>query len=241
MNRIPSVTVAQMQRIEQQAITRLGMSVLMLMENAGRAVAETVRLVSAERRVEGSGKRFTPDRRTAHPPFRIIVLCGSGNNGGDGVVAARYLKGWGYPVRVWWVKNPKHWEGDVAWHYQLAKRVGVPFEPFAAKTARQHLFELGKSNLVIDALLGTGTRGEIRGLYREAIECINAVHRTVIAVDIPSGLDADSGKPSGVAVKATWTVTMALAKKGLLQRRAKPYVGRLIVADIGIPLSLNRR
>jgi hydroxyethylthiazole kinase-like uncharacterized protein yjeF len=218
MHALRALTSSQMKRVDALTVSRFGIPVLVLMENAGRAVAEATRKL-----IRGK---------------RIVVLCGSGHNGGDGVVAARYLHDWGYKVKVWWVKNPQEWEGDVAQHYQIAKRLGVSFESFARIPQTHRVSRLRQSNLLIDALLGTGTRGEIRGLYRDAIEAINQSHRPVVAVDIPSGLDSDRGLALGIAVKAKVTVTMAAAKTGLLKPAARPYVGRLIVADIGIPHAL---
>src|SRR5258708_9260032 len=106
-----AISTKQMHRIDRLAVRRYGIPVLLLMDNAGRAVAEATRDLA--RRVGGR---------------HIIVLCGSGNNGGDGVVAARYLHGWGYRVKAWWIKNPRHWDGDLAQHYRMAKALGVPFE-----------------------------------------------------------------------------------------------------------------
>lgn len=215
---VHAISAAQMQRIDRLTVSRYGIPILLLMENAGRAVAEAAREALQL-------KQFR----------KVIILCGSGHNGGDGVVAARYLHEVGYRVQVLWIKNPNQWEGDVASHYRIAKRMGVPFQSFEKIPASQRISRLRKSDLLIDALLGTGTTGEIRGLYREAIECINQSRRPVIAVDIPSGLDSDRGTPLGIAIKAKVTITMAIAKKGLLKPPAKPYVGRLVVADIGIP------
>ena len=216
-----ALTSAQMQRVDQQTVSRFGIPVLLLMENAGRAVAEAARAILQRKR----GRN-------------VIVLCGSGHNGGDGVVAARYLHKWGYRVQVWWLKNPRRWEGDVAQHYRMAKRTGVRFASFEKIPASKRIPRLRRADLLIDALLGTGTRGEIHGLYRDAIACINRSRRPVVAVDIPSGLDSDRGTPLGIAVKARVTVTMAAAKTGLLKPAARPYVGRLIIADIGIPRTL---
>jgi NAD(P)H-hydrate epimerase len=204
-----------MRRIDQLAVKRYGLPVLLLMENAGRAVAEVAREMLRRR----GGKN-------------VIVLCGSGHNGGDGVVAARYLRNWGYRVQVLYLKNPRYWKGDVAQHYQIAKRCGVRFMPFRPSP---HVFR--SANVLVDALLGTGTSGEICGPYRDAIMAMNASHRPIVAVDIPSGLDADTGKPLGLAVEADLTVTMAFAKKGLLQPGARPYAGKLVIANIGIPQS----
>jgi NAD(P)H-hydrate epimerase len=212
-----ALSTAQMQQVDHLAVRRYKLPVLLLMENAGRAVAEAARDLA--RRLGGQ---------------RLIVLCGSGNNGGDGVVAARYLHHWGYRVQVLWIKNPRSWSGDIGQHFRITKAFGVRFRAFQGIPSST----LRKSSLLIDALLGTGTRGEIRGSYRTAIETINQAHRPVVAIDIPSGLDADTGKPLGIAVKAKITVTMVAAKKGLLKASARPYVGRLIIADIGIPKKL---
>jgi hydroxyethylthiazole kinase-like uncharacterized protein yjeF len=218
----PAISAARMQQIDRLCVRQYGIPVLLLMENAGRAVAEAVRGLARRR-----GGR------------QVVALCGSGNNGGDGVVAARYLHEWGFHVRVAWMKNPTRWEDDLEQHYRMAKASGVPFHSYSALPRSS----LRKADVLIDALLGTGTRGEIHGAYREAIEAINQAHRPVVAVDIPSGLDADSGKPLGLAVKARITVTMAIPKKGMLQNAAHRYVGRLVIADIGIPkklLEVNR-
>jgi hydroxyethylthiazole kinase-like uncharacterized protein yjeF len=210
-----AVSTAKMQQLDHRAVHRYGIPILLLMENAGRAVAEATRRLAAK----GGGKK-------------VIVLCGGGNNGGDGVAAARYLHGWGYSVRVGWIKNPRSWEGDLGRHYRMAKALGVRFQPFSSRLAS----DLKKADVLVDALLGTGTKGDIRGAYREAIAGIHQSRKPVVAVDIPSGLDSDTGKPLGLAVKARITVTMAAAKPGLLKSAARPYVGRLVVADIGLPI-----
>lgn len=227
-----------MQRIDRLAVTRYGMPVLLLMENAGRAVAETVRRVTANRRggvsARGLIRQAVPIRRDTHTPMRVVVLCGGGHNGGDGVVAARYLRDWGYDARVLWIKNPRLWEGDVARHYQIARRRRVPFTSFGRMSRRRRRNTLDRADLLIDALLGTGTQGEVRDTCREAIKAMNRSGKPVVAVDIPSGLNVDTGKPLGIATQAHITVTMAAPKVGLLKTAARPYVGRLIVADIGM-------
>jgi hydroxyethylthiazole kinase-like uncharacterized protein yjeF len=199
-----------MRRLEERAIHHYGIPVFVLMDHAGKAVAETVRKLL-------STKRGT-----------IGVVCGGGNNGGDGVVAARWLKGWGYDVEVLWLKDPREWKGSAALHYSIARRMGVRFRPLRTRLRGRH-------SILIDALLGTGPIGELRESYRQAIDWINRQRRPVVAVDIPSGLDADTGRPLGAVVKARVTVTMAAPKKGLRARASCPFVGTLVVADIGIP------
>lgn len=209
-----------MRRLDELAVHRYGIPVLLLMDNAGRCVAEAVCKVKASRKE------------------KIIVLSGGGNNGGDGIAAARYLKGWGYPVDVLWLKNPAEWTGSPALHVAIARRMGVRFKSFLAIPAARRLHELRRAGVIIDALLGTGAHGPLRVPFFDAIATINASHRPVVAVDLPSGLNADTGRSMEIAVKARITVTLAAPKPGLLKRFSKPYVGRLIVADIGLPHGL---
>ena len=209
-----------MRRVDQIAVHRYGIPVLLLMDNAGRCVAEAVRTLKADRKE------------------KIIVLTGGGTNGGEGIAAARYLKGWGYPVDVLWLKNPAGWTGSPALHYAIARRLGVRFRPFLGIPAARRIHELHRAGVIVDALLGTGAQGPLRVPCFDAIATINASHRPVVAVDLPSGLNADSGRPLEIAVKAKITVTLAAPKRGLLKRSAKPYVGRLVVGDIGLPHDL---
>lgn len=220
MARPNALTTTQMQRLDQLAQRRYGLPVLLLMENAGRAVAGAARQLLRARH----GK--------------IIAVCGGGNNGGDGVVAARYLHGWGYLVKVFWLKNPTLWDGDLATHYRIAKRCGVSFKSFRRIPPRRRVSELRKADLLIDALLGIGTVGLLRVPFFDAIAAMNASRKPIVAVDLPSGLDPDAGRPTEIAVKARVTVTMAVPKKGLLARHARRFVGKLVVADIGIPQAL---
>jgi len=213
------ISVCQMREMDQRAIEDFGMPVLLLMENAGRAVAETVRKFSNKK---------SP----------ILILAGSGNNGGDGIVAARYLFNIGWPVEIILSKAQDDFKGDTATHMQLATNFGVPVSNY------NHIHEEGvrkklkMSRIVVDALLGTGTKGEAREPYKTLIRLINEAHKPVIAVDIPSGLDGDKGKINDNAVSARLTITMGAVKNGLLKPSAKEYVGKLIVADIGFPKTL---
>lgn len=213
-----AVTIKEMQKLDQIAVDRYGIPVLLLMDNAGRCVAEAVRELKSSRKE------------------KIIVISGGGNNGGDGIAAARYLKGWGYRVDVLWLKNPAEFTGSPALHVAIARRLGVRFKSFLAIPAKRRLHELRRAGVIVDALLGTGARGPLRVPFFDAIATINACRRPVVAVDLPSGLDADSGRPAELAVKARITVTLAAPKIGLLKPSAKRYVGRLVVADIGLPL-----
>jgi len=213
-----SMTSAQMRRVDQWTIQRLKIPVLLLMDNAGRCVAE-----AAHHLLKKSGGR------------NVIVVCGGGNNGGDGIAAARYLKGWDFGVNVFWLKNPAHLDGDAAQHYQIAKRCGVSFFPFRRVAPRRRVPVLREADLLIDAILGTGTEGHLRVPAYDAIAAMNAARRPIVAVDLPSGLDPDTGRVPDIAIKARVTVTLAAPKIGLMLKRSKPYVGTLHVADIGVP------
>lgn len=205
----------QMKAFDRWAVRHLGLPVLVLMENAGRAVANTAcDLIRGKRNA------------------RIIVFCGGGNNGGDGVVAARYLHQWRFQVTVFWMKNPRTLSGDAHQHFDIARRAGVSM--FSFKNCRPQI--LRRADLLIDALLGTGTRGTLRQEYQAAIEAMNASKRPILAVDVPSGLDADTGKSLGVVVKAKATVTLVAPKVGLIKPIARPYIGHLTIADIGLPM-----
>jgi hydroxyethylthiazole kinase-like uncharacterized protein yjeF len=212
-----------MRRLERIAVRRYGIPVFLLMEHAGRAVAGAVRTLMR-------GKRG-----------RVIVLCGGGNNGGDGVAAARTLRAWGYRTDVFWIHNPAEWKGSSALHYAMARRQGVAFHSFSKIPAARRLRVLQRANVLVDALLGTGIKSPLRVPMFDAIATLNAARKPVVAVDLPSGLDAETGRPQETAVKARVTVTMAAPKKGLLKPAARPFVGKLVVADIGLPTSSGGR
>ena len=152
---------------------------------------------------------------------RIAVVCGKGHNGGDGFVCARWLHNRGAVVRVITVGADEP---------EVLRRMRVRVEPFAGA--------IGECELVVDALLGTGLRGPVREPHRAAIEAINAAGRPVVAVDIPSGLDANTGDPLGAAVRATRTVTMGLPKIGFTRPGASAYAWEVVVADFGFPRDL---
>jgi len=215
---VKSITAAEMHRLDRLALRRYHIPVLLLMDNAGRCVAESARAYL---------------RRTRRR--RVIILAGGGNNGGDGVAAARYLARWGYSVQVFWLRNPTEWEPDARRHYDMARRAGVRFRPFRRIPSRRRIAELRRADLIIDALLGTGFHGHVRLPVFDAIVCMNNSRKPILAVDIPSGLDADTGRPGDIAVKARWTVTLAAAKVGLSKARA--FTGPVTIADIGLPVA----
>lgn len=218
-----------MAAFDRYCIDKLGVPGLLLMEHAGYHVAK-----EAMRTLEGfSG---------AESYKNILIVCGSGNNGGDGFVAARHLIRWGCEVSVGLLKPPESLPEDALTNFNLLKTV---------TSCKPHLLdettidsEIKGSTLVIDALFGTGLKGALKGLGRNVVEAINGAHVPVISVDIPSGLSADDGTVGAdehgrrVAVRADKTVTMGLPKTGFFSISAVKYIGQLIVADIGFPEAL---
>jgi NAD(P)H-hydrate epimerase len=160
-------------------------------------------------------------------PARLDVLCGTGNNGGDGFLVADLAHKRGIPVTVHQVGDPAKIGGDARLARQQALANGVPVQAFGGP--------LSTDGVVVDALLGTGLGGEVRGDYCEAIEAINASGAAILAVDIPSGLCADTGRVLGTAVCADLTVTFIGLKRGLFTQAAPDHVGELQFADLGVP------
>jgi len=216
------LTRQQAREVDRFAINEYGVRGLILMENAGRACAE-----QASAMLGGAGGK------------RVVVFCGSGNNGGDGLVVARYLDNWDCQVRVFLVgriDDILREADDAATNLEIVLNMGVPVVELRCEAdLDEALAAAQEADLIVDALLGTGLAGEVRGLYRSLIERINALEAPVLSVDVPSGLDCDTGRPLGVAVRATRTVTFVLPKRGFLQPEARLYTGEVKVAEIGVP------
>jgi NAD(P)H-hydrate epimerase len=168
------------------------------------------------------------DRSTAR---HVCVLAGSGGNGGGALAAARRLHGWGATVRVMATARTERMAPATAHQAGLLERLDIPVESIRAVSK----VTADAEDLILDGLLGYGGRGEPRGSVREAIEWMLAATAPVLALDLPSGLDATTGEVARVAVRAAATVTLAAPKTGLLAAGAAPYVGDLYLADIGVP------
>lgn len=209
---IPALTTDQMMEVDRLMVESYHVTLLQMMENAGRDLAELARMkLGAD----------VQDRR-------VTVLCGPGNNGGGGMVAARHLHNWGAQLSI--VLAAK------------AERLSeVPAQQWAILEAL-HLdhdwFELESSNLILDGLLGYGSRGDPRSPIREWIERANASGIPVLSLDAPSGLDTTTGHPGRPCIRAAATMTLALPKTGLLTPTAQEYVSSLYLADIGVPPEL---
>jgi hydroxyethylthiazole kinase-like uncharacterized protein yjeF len=208
-----------MQELDHRAIKECGIPGICLMENAGRGAAELL-------------VRSFPDACKES----IAILAGGGNNGGDGFVIARHLKNWGIQTRVYLFSSIDEIKGDAATNLQIWLAMGgelveVVFKGDFAGIRK----EFSKAGLMVDAIFGTGLHSEVKGFLKDTITFINSLPQSMIAVDIPSGLDATTGKVLGEAIRADLTVTFGLAKIGHVVEPGVSYVGRLEVLDIGIP------
>lgn len=204
---------AEMREIDRTAIEALGVPALALMERAGAAVAGAA-------------------RELARPEGRVVVVCGGGNNGGDGYVAARLLRAEGREVRVVALVPPERLSADARAVRARAAAAAVPIDDAAVAVGA------GKGDVVVDAIFGTGLARAPEGVFADAIAAIDAARLAgarVVAVDVPSGLSADTGRPLGPCVRADRTVTFAFSKRGLVLHPGAALAGEVTVADIGIP------
>jgi hydroxyethylthiazole kinase-like uncharacterized protein yjeF len=221
-------TAEEMQHCDRVAISKFGIPSIVLMENAGRSVADVA---------EGE---FGPVTRKL-----IYVLCGKGNNGGDGFVVARHLHSRGGKVKVFLVARASNLKGDpktnLAILQETIKKERSSTLQLYDKAGASNLKKQPSPDLIIDALFGTGFSGAVKGEYEKIIRWMNGSDARVIAVDVPSGVDADNGKVENVAVAADATVTMGLRKIGLLVYRGRECSGTVRVADIGIPRIVYQR
>ena len=212
----PVFSAAEMRALDARAITELGISGPRLMEAAGAGAG---RLIAA---------RFAPIKGT-----RVLVLCGKGNNGGDGFVVARYLRARGARVKVLLVGRRAEVSGDAA--QALGRWRGRVEEVVTAAPSATVVGALREADVVVDGLLGTGLDGPARGLTASVIAAINESRKPVVALDLPSDSNADRGELAGPVVKATLTATFAGVKRALLLHPAAAWAGAVTVIPIGIP------
>ena len=220
------LSAAEMREMDRLTTARYGIPSLTLMENAGASVAE-----------------FIAQRWPKFAQRRIAVLCGKGNNGGDGFVAARHLLELGAKPEVYLFAAPDEMQGDAAANCKRWQEVSAALQMVQTSGDLQNIKPaLDAADIIVDALLGTGTRGAVAGLFAEAIEAVNRHQRTVrsvvVAVDIPSGLVADTGQAMGACINAMYTVTFTAPKIGMILGTASDAVGELIVRGIGSPPEL---
>lgn len=212
-------TAEQMARIDRRTIDERHLPGLLLMEHAGVAVCRV--MAGEQGRLAGR---------------KVLVLCGGGNNGGDGFVVARHLRLAGASVAVALFKDPSEIQGDARINLEALAKMGCL--PERVHSVEELLPALEQAEMVVDAMLGTGTQGEVQGLYRDAVDAVNRGRKAVYAVDIPSGVHCDTGDVLGAAIRARCTITMGLPKRGFFRYPGRACVGRLVVADIGFPRDL---
>jgi NAD(P)H-hydrate epimerase len=216
---MPPLTRELVRLVDQRAIEEYGVCGLVLMENAGRGCVDTLLELGC------TGP--------------VTIVCGRGNNAGDGFVIARHLDLRSVAVRVVLLGAPDQLRGDAAANYAVVARSGIPICDLSGKFDEQTLTEaLRDAQWIVDALLGTGAVGAPRPPWDTAIALMNAAAGRRLAVDLPSGLDCDSGEPSPATVRADHTCTFVAPKVGFSRPAAQPYVGQVHVVDIGAPRCL---
>lgn len=213
---IQTLTRAQVRELDHRATNEFGVPSIVLMENAGRGAAQ----VLLELGVAGP----------------VHIVCGKGNNGGDGMVIARHLDLQHIPVVLHLCVDPAQLTGDALVNYQICRRSELPIHPFVS--IEDLAIHLRQADWAVDALFGTGLEGPIRPPFCQIIECLNSSARRILAVDLPSGLDADTGQSLGNTVRAYCTVTFVAPKQGFLVPEAKRYLGEIRTVDIGAPRKL---
>jgi len=215
------MTRDQVRRVDQLAVERYGISGLVLMENAGRNAAS---IIVSEYGSTGSA----------------LICCGPGNNGGDGCVIARHLHNGGWSVRLLVTGEESRMSPDMLSNYQIARAMGLRMRVTSDGAEQvKAVTNVSGDEFLVDALLGTGFRGMVRSPTDGLIEAINAAGpRAIVAVDVPSGLDCETGEPSNATVRADLTITFVAIKAGFAMPAAQPFMGRVHVADIGAPREL---
>jgi NAD(P)H-hydrate epimerase len=211
-----SMSRDEVRAIDRRAIEELGLPGIVLMENAGRGATDV--LVSLG--IAGT----------------VLICAGKGNNAGDGFVIARHLEIRSVPVRVLLFCDPDQLQGDAAIAYGVLEKSGTPIHCLQTPIDTAQLDqELAEADWIVDALLGTGIKNEVREPFATVIERINAANRKVLAIDLPSGLDCDSGKPLGCCIHADHTVTFVARKIGFDVSDSEEWTGQVHVVDIGVP------
>ncbi len=218
---LPTVTVDQMREVDRIMVGELHVELMQMMENAGSCLARHTRSWLGGEAAER----------------RVVVLAGSGGNGGGGLVAARRLAIWGARVSVILGQPRERMQGVPGHQLGIVERLEVPvWLPDQIPPG-----VMAGADAIVDALIGYSLQGPPREPVAALVRAANAAAAPVIALDVPSGLDADTGRPPGVAVRAATTLSLALPKVGLVQSAAREWVGALYLADISVPAQVYRR
>jgi hydroxyethylthiazole kinase-like uncharacterized protein yjeF len=214
------MTRDEVRGFDSWAINTIGIPGVVLMENAGRSCADFIK-----------GKLESIDEP------KVCIFCGTGNNGGDGYVIARHLLNSGFKATVVICGDRNKIKGDAKVNLDILESMGQKIEQM--KLADSNISErvetlTAGTDMIVDSLFGTGLSGLLGDEYKQLIESLNNRNCPVFAVDIPSGLDCDTGRPLGAAIRADYTMTFVALKKGFMSEQAKQYTGEIFVASIGI-------
>lgn len=213
------VTAKQMQALDKFAIEEIGIPGVVLMENAGRQVVAKM-------------LHFFPNLRNQ----RVNIICGKGNNGGDGFVVARCLWAMEVDVRLFLLAKTESLSGDAETNCQICQKLNLPVaEILSSEELKKYISLILEADIFVDAIFGTGLTPPVRGMASEVIELLNKAKKAIVSIDIPSGLSADSAHPHGPHITASLTVTFALPKVAHVLPPACLEVGQLEIVDIGIP------
>lgn len=212
--KIQSVTALQMQEIDRKASEIYGIPSIVLMENAGGGAAEEIlKAVKEQERL------------------KIVIVCGIGNNGGDGFVVARHVMIHHFKPKVFILGREDQLKGDALVNYHVLRKMKCPIQ-----FGRPAASVLNKADCVVDAIFGIGLNRTITGAFREVIKDMNGYAKKIFALDISSGLDATTGEIHGVCIKADKTITFHLPKTGMFLGDGPQYTGKIVVKNIGISI-----
>lgn len=210
----------QARDIDRLAVSEYGMPSILLMENAGRSAADFLLLQCKDLK-------------------KVVICCGKGNNAGDGFVVARHLDSHNVLVHILLFAKPDELKDDAKINYDILKKSSIAITAVDESNFDKALSEaFNKADWLIDAIFGTGLLGDVHAPFDKIIMAMNKSQIKILSLDIPSGLDCDTGEPLKVAVKATITATFVGHKKGFLNPEAKQYLGDVYVASIGLPKAM---
>lgn len=215
------LTREQVRQVDRRAVEDYHMPSVILMENAARALCDQALAMLSEQADATS----------------VAILCGGGNNGGDGLALARHLHNAGVPVTVLLFKDDSDYQHDAATNLAICRAMKLRMVTVADEPV-ETLTNLEPQSLLVDALLGTGIDSPVRSPFDRIIRWLNAQRTPVLAVDVPSGLDCDTGQPLGIGVQADATVTFVASKVGFGKPDAQQFTGQVYVGDIGVPRQL---
>ncbi|GGD57401.1 NAD(P)H-hydrate dehydratase [Paenibacillus nasutitermitis] len=221
------VTAQEMREMDRHAIEETGFPAMVLMENAGRAIAEEAAKLAGE-----WNKTSTTDRKTNG--FRWLILAGKGNNGGDGLVCARHLTDLGHEAAILYAAHPDSLQAEAAQQRDIVRKLGLAELTLGTNGQDLQKIDWNQWDGIIDALLGTGSSGKPREPYASLIRAANESGLPIVSADIPSGLDADTGSVSEPCIRAALTVALAFCKRGLMQYPGAASAGKVVVRAIGM-------